>query len=147
MAMANAADSAEGEGAARKVSDSFMADLAANRMADAITRYEDSVIQIMGRSGIEHNLIQPQFDACGRPLDARVENRGKAVIGSGVMPDGEKRVEFIFTYSSRTTRSRMAAKKRFRFVIYIAPDGAGKYSIAGFGCANGPQLFGIGKIA
>src|SRR5437899_1688156 len=90
--LANRATSAPGPSATQKqvkeVSDAFMGDVIANRISDAVGRYEPSTLAIMGPDGIERQFIKRAFDSCGRPLDSQVENGGKPVTGEEVFSDG-----------------------------------------------------------
>ncbi|HWY04885.1 MAG TPA: hypothetical protein VNX60_14515 [Candidatus Acidoferrum sp.] len=102
--------------AARKVSDSFMADLAANRSSDAI--------QKMG----------PIIDGCGRPLNSRIANNGTPLVGEDVSTDGKTKNTLIFQYVCKSTRHSGWV---FRVTVEMAEDA--KYRVSGFGCGK-PDL-------
>ncbi len=54
--------------AAQKVSDSFMSNLAADRVKDAVNKMEPEFVQTAGQDQAEA-AIRKLFDYCGRPLD------------------------------------------------------------------------------
>ncbi len=118
-------NSSTGLRAARRVSDSFIADLVANRIGDAIEK--------AGR--LDRNAALSQYTEmlgnCGRPLDSKVANYGKPVVGEDVWPDGSKRNTLIFQYICKSTRHSAWV---FRVEVEMAEDA--KYRVSGWGCAK-----------
>ena len=54
---------------AQKVSDSFMSDLVADRVNDAVVKMDPEIVQSLGQAQAEA-AIRKLFDYCGRPLDS-----------------------------------------------------------------------------
>jgi hypothetical protein len=128
------AASAASQRAAKKVSDLFMADLIADRVSDAVDRYDSSYLKAMGRDTVESQFVRHILDLCGRPLDSKIQNDGIPVMGEDILTDGSKRATFTFLYSSRTTRQRKGAKGHSQFEVGIESSGDGKYYVTAFGC-------------
>jgi hypothetical protein len=104
--------------AARKVSDSLMADLVANRTSDAT--------QKMGAW-----QYAQMIDGCGRPLDSRIANNGAPVVGEDVSTDGRTKNTLIFQYVCKSTRHSGWV---FKVTVEMAEDA--KYHVSGFGCGK-----------
>jgi hypothetical protein len=131
------------EAAARKVSDGFIADLIAGRISDAVGKLTDPVTQGTGeietQQALARKTISDRLNACGRPLDNRVEDNGKPVVGEIVHAEsldtiqatGPTHPTLSFFYVCRTTRE---GKRRFHVEVEV--DGNGKYHISAFGCSR-----------
>jgi hypothetical protein len=107
--------------AARKVSDSFMADLVANRSSDA-----------MQKMNVPRDVAMTQYtqliDTCGRPLDSKIANDGVHVAGEDVLSDGRTRNTLIFQYVCKSTRHSGWV---FKVEVEMAEDA--KYHVFGVG--------------
>jgi len=71
--------------AAQKVSDSFMADLVADRVKNAVNKMEPEFVQTAGQDQAEA-AIRKLFDYCGRPLDSEFKHDelGFKVYANGI---------------------------------------------------------------
>jgi hypothetical protein len=85
---------------AKKASDALMADLVGNRMADAMEKIAPKAK--LGSEGFRKTQTQ-MIDQCGRPLDSKIQNNGKAFLGEDVLPEGTK-TNWTFQYHCKTTR-------------------------------------------
>lgn len=111
---------------ARKASDALMADLIANRVADAMERLAPKA-----KPGWEsfRKLETQTIDHCGRPVDSKIQKNGKPVVGEDVMPDGTK-TTWTFQYRCKTTRqtsefwvtAEMAESGRYKLALTCNPD-------------------------
>jgi len=111
--------------AARKVSDSFMADLVANRSSDAIQKMATH------NHDVAMSQLAQMIDDCGRPLDSRIANNGAPVVGEDVSTDGRKKETLIFQYVCKSTRHSGWV---FKVTVEMAEDA--KYHVSGFGCGK-----------
>jgi hypothetical protein len=87
--------------AARKVSDSFMADLVANRVNDAVDRMEPDFVKTLGRAQAEA-AVKKLFDYCGRPLDSEFKHDE---VGFKIYADGHKNPMRKFFYAATTDQN------------------------------------------
>ena len=85
---------------ARKASDALMADLIGNRLADAMEKLAPKVKP--GSEGFRKSETQ-MIDQCGRPLDSKIQNDGKPLLGEDVLAEGTK-TTWTFQYRCKTTR-------------------------------------------
>ena len=108
---------------AKKVSDSFMADLVANRLSDASQQLKSSSLKV------DSQILNNMLDSCGRPLEAKAENNG--VMGDDISGDGRTIPALTFLYLC--TRSD---HKRYRFHVKIEAPDDGKYYVTSWGCGH-----------
>jgi len=101
--------------AAQKVSDSFMANLAANRVSDAVSEMEPEMFQTADRAQVEAQ-IRRLFDYCGRPLDSEFKHDE---IGVKVYMDGHQKPMRKFYYAANTTAHK---KGVCFFAIEVVPS-------------------------
>jgi hypothetical protein len=85
---------------ARKASDALMADLVDNRMADAMEKLAPKAKP--GSDGFRKSETK-MIEKCGRPLDSKIQDHGKPVLGEDVLPEGTK-TNWSFRYRCKTTR-------------------------------------------
>jgi hypothetical protein len=100
--------------AARKMSESFVSDLIANRV-DTKSQFA----QIL--------------DLCGRPQNRRIVDDGTPVMGDNIV-DGQKRTTMQFLYLCKTARNSDQI-----FSVEVEKIGDGKYRISGLSCRK-PNL-------
>jgi hypothetical protein len=100
--------------AARKVSDSFMAALAANNLNDAVGLMEPAFVQELGRAQGEAG-VRKLFDYCGRPLDAELKHDE---TGFKIYWDGHKNPMRKFYYAATTDQN---AKGVCFFSVSVVP--------------------------
>ena len=118
------------EAGARKGSDDLMADLLANRTSDAIEKVAPKKIAALDWS---RTHLQQMLERCGRPLDSKIQNDGKPILGEDVLPEGTK-TTWNFEYVSRTTREPV------EFWVTVESIEVGKYKVA-FTCnPHNPHL-------
>ena len=86
--------------AARRVSDSFMAHLVADRVNDAVGEMEPEMFQSATREQVEAQM-RKLFDYCGRPLDSEFKHDE---IGFKVYLSGHKNPMRKFYYAAKTTQ-------------------------------------------
>ncbi len=100
---------------ARKVSDSFMADLVANKVEDAVSLMESEFVQPLERTQAEAR-VRKLFDYCGRPLDSEFKHDE---TGFKVYLDGHKNPMRKFYYAATTNRY---PKGTCFFSVSVVPD-------------------------
>ena len=88
-------------GAARKVSDSFMADLVANKVNDAVSLMEPEFVRTVGNEQAEAAL-RKLFNYCGRPLDSELKHDE---IGFKMYLDGHRNPMRKFYYAASTDQN------------------------------------------
>lgn len=111
---------------ARKASDALMADLVANRMTDAMEKLAPKAKP--GSEGFRKSETQ-MIDRCGRPLDSKIQNDGKPVLGEDVLPEGTK-TNWNFQYRCKTTRqsaeywvtAEMVEGGRYKLALTCNPE-------------------------
>jgi len=111
--------------AAKKVSDTFMSNLASDRVSDAVGEMELGFRQSVGSGQIE-TQIRKLFDYCGRPLDSEFKHDE---IGFRVDAMGRQKPMRKFYYSANTTQYK---KGVCFFGIEVVPDGS-DLRVASFG--------------
>jgi len=86
---------------AKALGDSFMADLVANKLDDALSKMEPEFVPAAG--GYEKALaaIQKVFDYCGRPLDSAY---WRDEVGFYAYLDGRRKPMRKFYYTTPTTQ-------------------------------------------
>ena len=99
------------QAAARKVSDSFMSDLVADRVGDALNRMQGSASY---RSNEPH--MRKLFEYCGRPLDYEFKHYERGVRAT---LDGRATPVLNFYYAAKTTQH---AKGVCFFSVGVVPD-------------------------
>jgi hypothetical protein len=104
--------------AARKVSDSFMADLVANNANGAVSLMEPDFVNALGRTQAEAQ-IKKLFDYCGRPLDSEFKHDE---TGFKIYLDGHKSPMRKFYYAATTDQN---AKGVGFFSVSVVPDRTG----------------------
>lgn len=114
-----------GSRGARKASDALMADLLANRLADAMEKLAPK-----SKPGWERfrKTESQMIDQCGRPVDSTIQNNGKPFLGEDVLPDGTK-TNWTFQYRCKTTHqpsefwitAEMAENGRYKLVLTCNP--------------------------
>jgi hypothetical protein len=109
--------------AAKKVSDSFMTDLASDRVSDALGEMEG--LETAHRDQVEAQ-VRKLFDYCGRPLDTEFKHDE---IGFRVYATGHQKPMRKFYYAANTTRYR---KGVCFFAVEIVPD-QNQMRVASFG--------------
>lgn len=109
--------------AAKKVSDSFMAYLASDRVSDAVGEMEG--FEPSQRDQVEAR-VRKLFDYCGRPLDSEFKHDE---IGFRVYATGRQKPMRKFYYSANTTQYR---KGVCFFAVEVVPDGS-DLRVASFG--------------
>ena len=119
LAVAQAKDDAL-EAGARKASDDLMADLLANRTSDAIEKVAPKKIHAL--DGFRAQLEQ-MLERCGRPLDSKIQNGGKPILGEDVLPEGTK-TTWNFQYVCKTTREPS------EFWVSVESIESGRYKVA-----------------
>jgi hypothetical protein len=110
--------------AARKLSDSFMADLIADRSSDALQKMaapHDAALA----------LYAQMIDRCGRPIESKIANDGTPIVGEDVSTDGRTKSTLTFQYVCKSTRHSGWV---FKVDLEMAEDG--KYHVHGFGCGK-----------
>jgi hypothetical protein len=110
---------------ARKVSDSFMADLVTNKIEDAISLMESEFVQPLGRTQAEAQ-VRKLFDYCGRPLDSEFKHDE---TGFKVYLDGHKNPMRKFYYAATTDQY---PKGTCFFSVSVVPDHA-EFRVTEFG--------------
>jgi len=117
-----------GSRGARKASDALMADLVANRLADAMEKLAPKT-----KPGWEafRKTESQMIDQCGRPLESSIQNNGKPFLGEDVLPDGTK-INWTFQYRCKTPRQPS------EFWVTIEMDENGRYKLA-LTCNRDPQ--------
>lgn len=112
-------------GDAQKVSDSFMSDLAANRVDDALNRMEPEFIQKIGRPEAEA-ATRRLFEYCGRPLDSEFKHDE---VGFKIYADGRRKPMRKFYYAATTSQY---PKGQCFFSVEVVPDDGG-FKVTAFG--------------
>jgi hypothetical protein len=102
--------------AARNVSDTFMADLVANKVNEAVGLMEPDFIQTFGRAQAEA-AVPKLFDYCGRPLDSEFKHDE---TGFKIYLDGHPMRKFY--YAATTDRY---PKGTCFFSVSVVPDKTG----------------------
>jgi hypothetical protein len=103
---------------ARKVSDSFIADLVANKVNDAVGLMEREFIRTVG-NGQAEAALRKLFDYCGRPLDSEFKHDE---TGFKIYLDGHKNPMRKFYYAATTDQN---AKGVCFFSVSVVPNQAG----------------------
>lgn len=101
--------------AAQKVSDSFMADLVANRVSDAVDEMDPEILQFAGHKDVEEQ-VRKLFDYCGRPLDSEFRHNEN---GFKLYPNGRTKPMMKFFYAASTTQY---AKGVCFFSVEVVPN-------------------------
>jgi hypothetical protein len=104
--------------AARKVSDSFMADLVADKVNHAVSLMEPEFIRTVGSEQAEAAL-RKLFDYCGRPLDSEFKHDE---VGFKIYLDGHKNPMRKFYYVATTDQY---AKGVCFFSVSVVPNQTG----------------------
>ena len=104
---------------AQRISDSFMSDLVANRVNDAVRKMEPEVVQSLGQDQADA-AIRKLFDYCGRPLDSEFKHDE---IGFKVYADGREKPMRKFYYAASTTQ--YPNKGECFFAVEVVPADAG----------------------
>jgi hypothetical protein len=112
--------------AAQKLSDSFMSDLVANRVNDAVSKMEPEVVQTLGKDQAEA-AIRKLFDYCGRPLDSEFKHDE---TGFKVYLNGHQKPMRKFYYAASTTQ--YPKKGECFFAVEVVPADAG-FKVTTFG--------------
>lgn len=108
------------EPGARKASDDLMADLLANRTSDAIEKVAPKKISALDGFRVQ---LRHMLERCGRPLDNKIQNDGKAILGENVLPNGTK-TTWNFRYLCKTTREPA------EYWVTVESIGSEKYKVA-----------------
>jgi hypothetical protein len=103
---------------ARNVSDSFMADLVANKVNAAVSLMEPEFIRTVGSEQAEA-AIRKLFDYCGRPLDSEFKHDE---VGFKIYLDGHKNPMRKFYYAATTDQN---ARGVCFFSVSIVPNRTG----------------------
>jgi hypothetical protein len=111
---------------AQRVSDSFMSDLVADRVNDAISKMEPEIVQFLGQAQAEA-AIRKLFDYCGRPLDSEFKHDE---IGFKVYANGRQKPMRKLYYASSTTQ--YPKKGECFFAVEVVPADAG-FKVTTFG--------------
>src|SRR5712692_975610 len=104
--------------AAQKVSDSFMSDLVADWVGDALNKMEPEFVQTTGRAEAEAQL-RKLFEYCGRPLDSEIKHDE---VGFKLYVDGRRKPMRKFYYAATTTQH---PKGECFFSVEVVPDQVG----------------------
>jgi hypothetical protein len=108
------------EAGARRASDDVMADLLANRTSDAIEKIAPKKIGAL--EGFRTQIRQ-MLERCGRPLDSKMQNDGKAILGEDVLPEGTK-TTWNYEYLCKTAHAPA------EYWVTVESIGSGKYKVA-----------------
>ncbi len=103
-------------GDARKVGDTFMDDMIADRIAQGLTHMESAFVDLTS-VGEAERALRGLFDYCGRPVDR--EYKGTQV-GFKLYPDGTRKPMRKLFYAATTTTER---KGVCFFGVEIVPEG------------------------
>jgi hypothetical protein len=112
---------------AKKVADSFMANLVANQVGSAVTEMEGEFIRSAGGKAQAEIEVRKLFDYCGRPLDSEFKHDE---TGSKFYLDGRKKPMMKFYYSGATT---LHAKGECFFAVEVVPGDDGGQKVTTFG--------------
>jgi hypothetical protein len=114
--------------AARAASDSFIADLVANRVSEAIEKANRLDPTAPSQATHQYTLV---LDRCGRPLDSKIENDGIPGIGHEIHPDRSVSDILIFQYLCKTTRH-----SDWIFSVLVQATEDSKYEVSVWGCGK-----------
>ena len=129
---------------ARKVSDSYMSDLVADRVDLALDKMEPQFLQAAGGKAKVEAGLRDLFDYCGRPLESEF---GHEETGFFLGTDGRRAPIRGFYYSGRTTQH---PKGVCFFAVKVVPSENGrkvvsfgplKLPTAGMGALNWPGSY------
>ena len=113
---------------AKKISESFMGDLVANRVADAVTKTSDA-----NQDGANHDALRWQYSRilslCGKPLTSKSLDEGVPVLGEDLQSGGNKRTTLRFEYLCKTNHD---TDQIFVVEMQMAEDA--KYRVSGLSC-------------
>jgi len=112
--------------AAQKVSDSFISDLVADRVKDAVNKMEPEFVQTAGQN-LPEAAIRKLFDYCGRPLDTEFKHDE---IGFKVYANGHQKPMRKFYYAASTTQ--YPKKGECFFAVEVVPAEGG-FKVTTFG--------------
>jgi hypothetical protein len=101
--------------AAQEVSDSYMADLVADRVDLASDKMEPQFIQAAGGKAKAEAVLRGLFDYCGRPLESELRHEDTGFFLYG---DGRRAPTRGFYYSGRTTQH---PKGVCFFTVHVVP--------------------------
>jgi hypothetical protein len=114
--------------AAKKVSDSFMEDLVANRVADAIEKTSDAE-----RNGGSSEVLRWQYtrilSLCGKPVNSKSLDEGVPVLGEDLQSGGNKHTTLRFQYLCKTNHYM---DQVFSVEMQTVEDG--RYRVSGLSC-------------
>jgi len=113
----------------KKTADSFMDNLAANRIDAAVDLMEPAFLKALGSRDSAKSALVHLFDYCGRPLDSQFQHEER---GYKQYPDGRRKEMRKFFYDASTDQY---AKGVCFFAIEIVPGdtGSGGYRVTTFG--------------
>ena len=90
-----------------------MADLVGNRMADAMEKIAPKAK--LGWEGFRKTQTQ-MIDQCGRPLDSKIQNNGKAFLGEDVLPEKARRLIGLFSTAARRRASLLSTGSQSKWL-------------------------------
>lgn len=111
---------------AKAVSDSYMADLVADRVDLALDRMEAQFIQSAGGNAKAEAQLRELFNYCGRPLESELSREETGIFFYG---DGRRAPMRAFYYSGRTTQQ---PKGICFFAVKVVP-GENEIKVVSFG--------------
>jgi hypothetical protein len=117
--------------AALKVSDEFMSDLIADRIGEAVAKFEPAFAAGLG-AGEAESGVRSLFGYCGQPLDSEL---AAEAVGVKVYPDGRRKSTHQFVYSAATTTH---AKGECVFAVTMVTEATGP-RVTNFGPLKSPK--------
>jgi hypothetical protein len=111
---------------AKVVSDSYMADLVADRVDLAVDRMEAQFIQSAGGNAKAGAQLRELFNYCGRPLESELSHEETGIFFYG---DGRRAPMRAFYYSGKTTQQ---PKGICLFAVKVVP-GENGIKVVSFG--------------
>ena len=115
-------------GAAKKVSDAFVADLVAKRLDDALARTTDA-----NQNTSDPEVLRWQYtrilSLCGKPLGSKSLDEGVPILGEGIQSGSSKRVTVLFEYLCKTNHFSDQV-----FAVEVQMTEGGKYQVSGLSC-------------
>lgn len=108
---------------AKAVSDSFMSDLVASKLDDALAKMEPAFVQAAGGHDKAVGAIQKVFDYCGRPLNGTY---WRDEVGFYAYLDGRKKPMRKFYYTTPTTQRPEGG---CYFTVMVVPGDQGGYKV------------------
>ncbi len=108
---------------AKALSDSFMADLVANKLDDALSKMEPEFVQEVGGHEKAIGAIQKGSDYCGRPLNSAY---WRDEVGFYAYLDGRRKPMRKFYYTTPTTQH---PDGECYFTVMVVPGDQGGYRV------------------